>query len=449
MKKNICFYLLLAFVSVVAYAQQVRTPRGSIVPGVLHGITDMSASEKASLDADMSRRYPQAVRLEGATALYNCHGYAWHMSEGGNKVWINTTPAIYWSDGSYLEITEDDPNFEKIYYVSTNLAYYGDHSAIKASTENYFVSKWGSAGLYQHAPLYCPYESTTKKLRYFKLNEQYIEGPSHFCSSGTYYVSAVDNATNILWKVTTRDMQSGTSSTITYNDRTISISNSTPKCYEISATVSNNVTPNTYSMKATSGAPSPKVGTLYWNSRNLSGQVGLNGTSSTVEFINDGAQTVNLTSYLDWAGYEIKNPRVTAVFSLDHYVSYSGSTITLTTTDTPAEGRGELEVAIASECNSSAEINFYIPYINLDVNNFSLAVNAEQTEMTIASSQKTRSVTGIDCIEITTPDNVNVMSQAVNSTTSVTIDISSLSKGIYYVGIRKGNEIYYKKLTIN
>ncbi len=78
-----------------------------------------------------------------------------------------------------------------------------------------------------------------------------------------------------------------------------------------------------------------------------------------------------------------------------------------------------------------------------------LVINTTQTEMTITSNLKTRSVTGIDRIKITTPDNISVLSRTINNATSATIDISSLSKGIYYVGIEKGNKTYYKKLTLN
>ena len=455
MKKNIFLYLFLFVLGNIALcAQIVYTPRGSKVNNVSSG-TSYSTSELAAQTAIMAQTYPNAILLSSYSNSYNCHGYAWHMSEGGDEVWIDPTPSIYWTDGSYLETTSDDLDFEKIYYVSTNLSVYGDHSAIRSDDEGYFVSKWGSLGLYKHLPLYCPYENTTKELRYFKLNEQYLKGPSHFCSSGVYYVTAVDDALDVSWKVVTRDFQNNSSSTTNYTGASITIPNNaymSPKCYDISVTVTNAVSPITYSMKATSNEPSPYVGTLYWKSGILSGATGLSGNSAAIEFNNQGAQTVTLTSYVDWAGYEIENPHVDGVSSLDHYVSYSGSTITLNTTDTPVEGRGELEVYITSECNLSSDgIPFYIPYVNLDMNSYSLVVNDAQTEMTITSNRKSRSISNnISRIEVSTVDNINLITQSINNSLIATVDITGLAQGVYYVAIVEGDStIYYKKLIID
>lgn len=44
--------------------------------------------------------------INEATYKYNCHGYAWNVSEGGSKVWIDTPDDDkYWDDCSYLEVT--------------------------------------------------------------------------------------------------------------------------------------------------------------------------------------------------------------------------------------------------------------------------------------------------------------------------------------------------------
>jgi len=72
--------------------------------------------------------------LAPASRRYNCHSYAWHLSEGGTqKVWMNqydsfNIPNIwkYWTDNSYIIANEDTA--EKIFY------YNGDHSAIISKT---------------------------------------------------------------------------------------------------------------------------------------------------------------------------------------------------------------------------------------------------------------------------------------------------------------------------
>ena len=431
--------------------QTIYTPMGSVVPGISEG-RNFSNSILETITAEYRETYPNAILLSSYSNSYNCHGYAWHMSEGGNEVWIDETPSIYWTDSSYVETNFNDVEFEKIYYVPK--LYSGDHSAIKSPVDGYFISKWGALGLYQHAPLYCPYEDTTQELKYYKLSEQQIRGPKHFCSSGFYAVLPQDgDVSTISWKVVTWDAQNRTGVTTTYTGNTLELKNNgymSPKCHDITATLNFKTgETKTLTMKATSNEPSPNVGTLYWSSGILSGQVGLRGNSGTIEFTNYGSQNVVLTSYVDGAGNETKNPQVDGVSSLDHDVSYSGSTITLTTTDTPAEGRGELEVYIVSECYQQSEIPFYIPYINIDVNHINMSVNAGQTEMTLSCNSKSRSATGIGRIEITTTDNITVLSQNVNNTTIAQIDISGLSQGTYYVGIVEGEKTYYKKLMID
>jgi hypothetical protein len=70
---------------------------------------------------------------ESGTNSYNCHGYAWHVKEGGNKVWINNVRNEtnnlnkYWNDGSYYVYDYDNqPHVEnlKVFYG------YDDHTAV-------------------------------------------------------------------------------------------------------------------------------------------------------------------------------------------------------------------------------------------------------------------------------------------------------------------------------
>ena len=79
----------------------------------------------------------------GYTAYYNCHAYAWHLTEGNtNKVWINNTNYFYpvngcypsnhnldayWSGntGCFIECNESEA--VKIHYEC------GNHSAVKSS----------------------------------------------------------------------------------------------------------------------------------------------------------------------------------------------------------------------------------------------------------------------------------------------------------------------------
>ena len=86
--------------------------------------------------------------IEYHSYKYNCHAYAWHVSEGGDKVWIGgyfvTTEDIYWADGSYTEVAEN---------VATKVSYHqdGNHSAVRLNS-TWYQSKWGNGPLVRHHP---------------------------------------------------------------------------------------------------------------------------------------------------------------------------------------------------------------------------------------------------------------------------------------------------------
>lgn len=134
----------------------VKTPKGSIVPhtGVLK-VSDVytSDSEIASLSEYLRVNYNGAILVDAPSYKYNCHAYAWHVSEGGDKVWIGIYDSpldkpiaedVYWEDGSYYEVPESEAT--KVSYHET-----GDHSAIRLSSE-WYQSKWGSSSLVKHHP---------------------------------------------------------------------------------------------------------------------------------------------------------------------------------------------------------------------------------------------------------------------------------------------------------
>jgi len=152
-------------------ASQVYTPKGSLVPDTQVNPEQLTSYDISYIMQDMASSYPNAVIIDNPTTTYNCHAYAWHMSEGGTPpVWmgltINPTP-IYWNDGSYFETTERG-NGLKVSY--DNYPYNGgdmdNHSAITTTEEGVFISKWGAYPLVKHAKDYTPY--TYSSLHYFK-----------------------------------------------------------------------------------------------------------------------------------------------------------------------------------------------------------------------------------------------------------------------------------------
>ena len=125
----------------------------------------LSTVEILALNLEHTLQHPAATLLSSSTSTYNCHSYAWHMSEGGATRWIDGSlygqPTLdgtvdsyhdnieaYWTDGLYAPTTFS--NKEKIYY------YRGDHSASVSTVTGKYESKWGCGPLMRHSPTDCP-----------------------------------------------------------------------------------------------------------------------------------------------------------------------------------------------------------------------------------------------------------------------------------------------------
>ncbi|MBN2769190.1 MAG: hypothetical protein JXR90_00690, partial [Spirochaetes bacterium] len=152
-------------------ATTIYTPKGSSLTAY-NNMPYMSNEDKDYWSDWVSTYYPNAseVGYRSATYNYNCHGYAWHVSEGGSQVWIGLSgydedpedvEDIYWTDGSYTETTE--PYASKISYYADN------HSAIQTSTQGIYRSKWGYTCLMQHARDYGPAAYQMGYRKYYKL----------------------------------------------------------------------------------------------------------------------------------------------------------------------------------------------------------------------------------------------------------------------------------------
>ena len=179
-----------------SFAQDVYTPFGSKVD-VMNRIEILTDADKESIRQDWSSRYPNAIYLGEATSKYNCHAYAWSMSEGGREVWMND-PTLYMTDGSYTLTSSTDLKATKIFY------YGGNHSAVK-SYGRYFVSKWGDLCLFKHYPDDCPYNSD--HLRYYKLSmeisgDTFVPLPSLTNpETKVYTLSNVPDGATVSWSI--------------------------------------------------------------------------------------------------------------------------------------------------------------------------------------------------------------------------------------------------------
>jgi len=150
----------------------VRTPKGS--PVVAWIMEEASEENRAYFDNYFASTYQDAKQLPtygsdySSTRKFNCHGYAWHMTDiDGNQSltnprWIgysqgNTDEAIYMSDGSYIQVANEMHPCK----ISWSL---GDHSAI-STTSGKYISKWNEYPLMEHDWDDSPYG--TSSLKYY------------------------------------------------------------------------------------------------------------------------------------------------------------------------------------------------------------------------------------------------------------------------------------------
>ncbi|MDR2894386.1 MAG: Ig-like domain-containing protein, partial [Alistipes sp.] len=156
----------------------IKTPNGSVVPDTfIHQGADMSltGAEISAIKEELRELYNSAATMVSPPSYkYNCHAYAWHITEGGSNVWLgyNTTTAhfIYWADKSYIEVNES---------AARKVVYTGNHSAIRFDSDRY-QSKWGQYALVSHHPNAVPvdYEPSSPRHYYVRNNLQ-VSGPTN------------------------------------------------------------------------------------------------------------------------------------------------------------------------------------------------------------------------------------------------------------------------------
>lgn len=173
-------------------------------------VSEMSSQEIAESNSYAISHYPNATFISNASATYNCHSYAWNISDGGSRCWINAAKKLtydnlmkYWTNDYYGQ-TSNENNATKIFY------YKSDHSAIKSSVAGMYESKWGKLPLMRHAPNYGPYNNMDTRYYYTKaFHNGIIECDEGNCGVGKlntkigHTVKAIASGPNIIleWKV--------------------------------------------------------------------------------------------------------------------------------------------------------------------------------------------------------------------------------------------------------
>lgn len=156
MIKKILILLLLLIANLISIPlvasvpADIYTPLCTKVKSVFY-YTELSESELAALDLLYQTAYPNAIMIDHSSGLYDCHAYAWIMSEGGETVWLNLLGVYdYIFDNSYI-IDDAQNEGDKVFYSTNN------HSAVATNTPEWVIAKWGPGPLMFHQILDCPY----------------------------------------------------------------------------------------------------------------------------------------------------------------------------------------------------------------------------------------------------------------------------------------------------
>ncbi len=209
------------------------TPNSTLVPDTytLDETIDTPAEILAAREFYKSC-YPNAEEVSGPSDTYNCHGYAWSITEGGPTVWIGLGYAgethRFVDDGSYIPTSPDTPG-AKVRYLNA------DHSAI-AETADIFVSKWHKYPLYRHHKNDSPFPKSgaTPQVAYYKRNTPLvITGPDSpsLNTNVTYSVPTAQNITFNRWEIT----GGGYTTTSGLNSRNLTIKFTSAATYTLKA----------------------------------------------------------------------------------------------------------------------------------------------------------------------------------------------------------------------
>lgn len=151
---------LLAHMCIQMCKAQVNTPNGVQVPSVAlftyDNVGQYTNSQLQVLQDQVQNGTfgPSCTILSNYSRQYNCHGYAWHVSTGGNQIGIRAdlggvTPYVSGANASY---TQTNYNSTK---GKVRVRYSGDHSAV-TTYDGMFISKWGAGPLVKHNALDVP-----------------------------------------------------------------------------------------------------------------------------------------------------------------------------------------------------------------------------------------------------------------------------------------------------
>ena len=276
-----------------------QTPNASSVISGQLLTPDLSTAEKEYYRFLAENNYG-AVFVSEATLQYNCHAYAWHISQGHPEdlVWIGFAndsitskqrENIYWEDGSYIEVPEA---------IATHISYdemSADHSALKYDSTRY-ISKWGSWPLVIHLPNEVPYNTSQPK-KFYHIAPK-ISGSSSLCDTHDYSIDNLPTGADVSWALSVNG--SSTAAQLSVNTPAVNqcrITRSSSQSGSFSATLTATITYQNDTIKVLSKSldgPAHFVSVLY----TIINTVGSGGTGGMVGSYNNIEIKPNTTYYL-------------------------------------------------------------------------------------------------------------------------------------------------------
>ena len=306
----------------------IYTPNGSVVPdaGVLVG-EDYTQEYKQSINNDILNNYDDVEILGDATKKYNCHGYAWHMTENGDTVWINTEE-IYWQDGSYIEVPES---------IATKVSYYENHSAVRLNS-TWYVSKWGKLSKVKHHPNNVPPNYMPDSTKHYYIRTPQITGSSIICSTAIYTIQNLPSSASVQWSVSNSNLSlisgqgTGTATfqknangscvitaQVTIGTTTLNLTKNvwagTPTAPSISGWPSNNqLLPSTFYQLSATGNPDAQILEYQW-SVVLGATIISGGNTNSATFMTNPSGSVKIgvraRNSCGWGPYSYKVGTIT------------------------------------------------------------------------------------------------------------------------------------------
>ena len=417
----------------------IYTPRGSLVHGIMVK-SELTTYERMSILSQLADQYPNATVLASETTSYNCHGYAWHMTTGGEPVWIEgPNQSIYYDDGSYVSTTADD---------ATRVCYVGrDHSAMLAPTTtdvDMFYSKWGSWPLVQHHKDYCPY-CPYSSLAYYKLNEEVyipppppptLSGPATICTSGIFTISNFILGTTVDWVI------SGGASYLNRTDSTITITkpNYSTQYTTITAIVKrpglSSVTLSQPLVFWQSGIQNASIHTygLYFSG----GEVYLNPVPPGASNYNWRVEPMDAS-----IGYWDVSPQGAPFAYLSHYYNYEVPQLGLWVTVDFTDVCGQISTIYSS---FTIHGSYYSLSPNPATSEVEITLNQQADFSKMGNQKEARQIRTIKVYSLT--GNMVLTRDYGTGQTKVTLDTSSLKPGQYSIVISNGEKLETKKLII-